>query len=192
KQQHWRESLRPARTTTSGLSGAPMSFVAAIQSGFRNYARFRGRASRSEFWWFSLFTLIVQLATSGSEVIGGLVSLALLLPGLAVHVRRLHDTDRRGWWVLWPALAFGTALGVFIVFAVSTAFDIINPDEWDPQTAFEGASGITLAIIGAALLAGIVTSVMNLVFLVQRSDVDANRFGPPPPPRSLPTGSVPA
>ncbi|MFM7391741.1 MAG: DUF805 domain-containing protein, partial [Actinomycetota bacterium] len=59
-----------------------MSFVAAIQSGFRNYARFRGRASRSEFWWFSLFTLIVQLATSGSEVIGGLVSLALLLPGL--------------------------------------------------------------------------------------------------------------
>ncbi|MFM8906545.1 MAG: DUF805 domain-containing protein, partial [Actinomycetota bacterium] len=120
-----------------------MSFVAAIQSGFRNYARFRGRASRSEFWWFSLFTLIVQLATSGFEVLGGLVSLALLLPGLAVHVRRLHDTDRRGWWVLWPALAFGTALGVFIVFAVSTAFDIINPDEWDPQTAFEGASGIT-------------------------------------------------
>jgi len=169
-----------------------MSFVAAIQSGFRNYARFRGRASRSEFWWFSLFTLIVQLATSGFEVIGGLVSLALLLPGLAVHVRRLHDTDRRGWWVLWPALAFGTALGVFIVFAISTAFDIINPDEWDPQTAFEGASGITLAIIGAALLAGIVTSVMNLVFLMQRSDVNANRFGPPPPPRSLPTGSVPA
>ncbi|MFM8956725.1 MAG: DUF805 domain-containing protein [Actinomycetota bacterium] len=169
-----------------------MSFVDAIKAGFRNYANFKGRASRSEFWWFSLFTLIVQLATSGSEVIGGLVSLALLLPGLAVHVRRLHDTDRRGWWVLWPALAFGTALGVFIVFAVSTAFDIINPDEWDPQTAFEGASGITLAIIGAALLAGIVTSVMNLVFLVQRSDVNANRFGPPPPPRSLPTGSVPA
>jgi len=163
-----------------------MSFVAAIQSGFRNYARFRGRASRSEFWWFSLFTLIVQRATSGFEVLGGLVSLALLLPGLAVHVRRLHDTDRRGWWVLWPALAFGTALGVFIVFAVSTAFDIINPDEWDPQTAFEGASGITLAIIGAALLAGIVTSVMNLVFLVQRSDVNANRFGPPPPPRVVP------
>ncbi|MFM8646109.1 MAG: DUF805 domain-containing protein [Actinomycetota bacterium] len=169
-----------------------MSFADAIKAGFRNYANFRGRASRSEFWWFSLFTLIVQLATSGSEVIGGLVSLALLLPGLAVHVRRLHDTDRRGWWVLWPALAFGTALGVFIVFVVSTAFDIINPDEWDPQTAFEGASGITLAIIGAALLAGIVTSVMNLVFLVQRSDVNANRFGPPPPPRSLPTGSVPA
>jgi len=163
-----------------------MSFVAAIQSGFRNYARFRGRASRSEFWWFTLFTLIVQLATSEFEVLNGLVSLALLLPGLAVHVRRLHDTDRRGWWVLWPALAFGIALGVFIVFAVSTAFDIIDPDEWDPQTVFEGASAVTLAIIGVALLAGIVTSVMNLVFLVQRSDVNANRFGPPPPPRVVP------
>jgi len=163
-----------------------MSFVAAIQSGFRNYARFRGRASRSEFWWFTLFTLIVQLGTSGFEVLNGLVSLALLLPGLAVHIRRLHDTDRRGWWVLWPVLAFGVALGVFIVFAVSAAFDIIDPDEWDPQTVFEGASAVTLAIIGVALLAGIVTSVMNLVFLVQRSDVNANRFGPPPPPRVVP------
>jgi len=163
-----------------------MSFVAAIQSGFRNYARFRGRASRSEFWWFTLFTLIVQLATSEFEVLNGLVSLALLLPGLAVHIRRLHDTDRRGWWVLWPVLAFGVALGVFIVFAVSAAFDIIDPDEWDPQTVFEGASAVTLAIIGVALLAGIVTSVMNLVFLVQRSDVNANRFGPPPPPRVVP------
>jgi len=165
-----------------------MSFVAAIQSGFRNYARFRGRASRSEFWWWTLFSFLAQAAAGTvAESIplshNELLPLALWTPGLAVHVRRLHDTDRRGWWVLWPALAFGIALGVFIVFAVSTAFDIINPDEWDPQTAFEGASGVTLAIIGAALLAGIVTSVMNLVFLVQCSDVNANRFGPPPPPR---------
>ncbi|MFM7526268.1 MAG: DUF805 domain-containing protein [Actinomycetota bacterium] len=169
-----------------------MSFVAAIQSGFRNYARFRGRASRSEFWWFSLFTLIVQLATSGFEVLGGLVSLALLLPGLAVHVRRLHDTDRRGWWVLWPALGFVFALVAFIMFAVSTAFDIVNPDEWDPQTAFDGASAWTIGLVGVGLLVSLVTGIMNLVFLMQRSDVNANRFGPPPPPRSLPTGSVPA
>ncbi|MFM8969804.1 MAG: DUF805 domain-containing protein [Actinomycetota bacterium] len=169
-----------------------MTFVAAIQSGFLNYARFRGRASRSEFWGFSLFTLIVQLATSGFEVLGGLVSLALLLPGLAVHVRRLHDTDRRGWWVLWPALGFAFALVAFIVFAVSTAFDIVNPDEWDPQTAFDGASAWTIGLVGVGLLVSLVTGIMNLVFLMQRSDLNANRFGPPPPPRSLPTGSVPA
>ena len=162
-----------------------VSFVAAITSGFRNYANFKGRASRSEFWWFSLFTLIVQLATSGFEVLGGLVSLALLLPGLAVHVRRLHDTDRRGWWVLWPALGFAFALVAFIVFAVSTAFDIINPDEWDPQTAFDGASAWTIGLVGVGLLVGLVTGIMNLVFLVKRSQPTENRFGPPPPPRTV-------
>ncbi|MFM8531362.1 MAG: DUF805 domain-containing protein, partial [Ilumatobacteraceae bacterium] len=106
--------------------------------------------------------------------------------------RRLHDTGRTGWWVLWPVVGFAFALAGFIVFAVSTAFDIVNPDEWDPQTAFEGASAWAIALVGVGLLAGVVTSIMNLVFLVQRGDANMNRFGPPPPPRSLPTGPVPA
>jgi len=167
-------------------------FVDAVKSGLRNYARFRGRSTRSEFWWFTLFTVIVQAATSGYDALNGIVSLALLLPSIAVHVRRLHDTGRTGWWVLWPVVGFAFALAGFIVFAVSTAFDIVNPDEWDPQTAFEGASAWAIGLVGIGLLAGVVTSIVNLVFLLQRGDANMNRFGPPPPPRSLPTGPVPA
>jgi uncharacterized membrane protein YhaH (DUF805 family) len=87
-----------------------MDFVGAIQSGFRNYVTFSGRASRSEFWYWTLFAVLVTSAggivdaalfrDSESGLAGPLVSLALFLPGLAVSARRLHDRDRTGWWLL--------------------------------------------------------------------------------------------
>jgi uncharacterized membrane protein YhaH (DUF805 family) len=87
-----------------------MNFGDAIQSGFRNYVNFRGRASRSEYWYWVLFAVIGGLVTiiadavifgaDGSPVLNTLFNLALLLPCFAVAVRRLHDTDRTGWWLL--------------------------------------------------------------------------------------------
>lgn len=81
------------------------------------YATFRGRASRSEYWWFTLAVMLVSVALSVIEVafmsgqtvdsipegngpLTMLFSLAILLPGMAVAVRRLHDTGRSGWWLL--------------------------------------------------------------------------------------------
>jgi uncharacterized membrane protein YhaH (DUF805 family) len=88
----------------------PMTFPEAIASGFRNYTTFAGRASRSEFWYWTLFVWLVSLATiildsamfpnvSGSPL-NGVWTLATFLPGLAMWVRRLHDIDRSGWWLL--------------------------------------------------------------------------------------------
>ena len=80
-----------------------MSLVAAIQSGFRNYVNFKGRAARSEYWWWALFTLVIQSAVSlAFSDLGDLISLAVLAPSIAVAIRRMHDTDRRGWWILVP------------------------------------------------------------------------------------------
>ena len=80
-----------------------MNFVDSIKSGFRNYATFSGRASRSEYWWWTLFTLLVTAAVSGlGDALSSLVSVALFLPSIAVGVRRMHDTDHRGWWVIVP------------------------------------------------------------------------------------------
>ena len=87
-----------------------MTFAGAVISVLRNYATFSGRARRSEFWWFFLFTALVRIATgivdvaANTVVVDGVVVLALLLPGLAVGVRRLHDTNRRGWWILISAI----------------------------------------------------------------------------------------
>ncbi len=85
-----------------------MTFQEAIKTCLNKYADFNGRASRSEFWWFVLFTVIVGfvigiigaiIGKTGSTILSGLVSLALLLPSLAVAVRRLHDVDKSGRWV---------------------------------------------------------------------------------------------
>lgn len=106
-----------------------MSFVVAIQSGFRNYVNFKGRATRSEYWWWALFTLVIEAASFIFAGLGDLISLAVLAPSIAVAIRRMHDTDHRGWWMLFP--------------------------------------------------------IVNLVFALRASDAGENRFGPPPPPRSL-------
>lgn len=101
-----------------------MGFMGAVRSGFSNYVTFSGRARRSEFWFWVLFVIILQIVGyvidgvidpssvttevgDGSFAVqstGGPVTiilmLAVLLPGLAMSVRRLHDTDRSGWWLL--------------------------------------------------------------------------------------------
>jgi len=71
------------------------------------YATFSGRARRKEFWYFVLFSFLVSLvlnaidlAIGTSGILGLIYSLAVLIPSLAVSVRRLHDTGRSGWWVL--------------------------------------------------------------------------------------------
>ena len=73
-----------------------VTFGEAIKVCFSKYATFEGRASRSEYWYFALFSFILGLI----PVVNYIAALALLIPGLAVAVRRLHDTGRSGWWYL--------------------------------------------------------------------------------------------
>jgi uncharacterized membrane protein YhaH (DUF805 family) len=71
-----------------------------------NYANFNGRASKAEYWWYYLAAMLLSMGTAVIDVILGtsfvnpMLSLALMLPGLAVNTRRLHDTNRSGWWIL--------------------------------------------------------------------------------------------
>ena len=87
-----------------------MSFATAIRTCFKKYATFTGVATRPEYWWFFLFDFLGGLvfALTGVVALRLVWALALLLPGLAVAVRRLHDTGRSAWWILtgliWPWL----------------------------------------------------------------------------------------
>ncbi len=74
---------------------------------FERYALFEGRAGRAEYWWFFLANFLISLVLQGLgrgasilAIVSLIYSLALLIPGLAVAVRRLHDTNKSGWWIL--------------------------------------------------------------------------------------------
>src|SRR3954452_13056500 len=100
--------------------GGPVSFADAVRTCFSKYIVFSGRARRSEFWWWVLFTFLLGIvasivdaiigtgSSSGAGLIQSLANLAVLLPSLAVGARRLHDTGRSGWWqLLWFVILIG-------------------------------------------------------------------------------------
>lgn len=90
-----------------------MTFQESIRTCFAKYVDFSGRASRSEYWWFALFILVVSLLLSMiSRPLSGLFTLAVLLPSFAAAARRLHDTGRSGWWQL---VAFVPVIGTIVL-----------------------------------------------------------------------------
>jgi uncharacterized membrane protein YhaH (DUF805 family) len=101
-----------------------MGFVEAISSCFNNYVGFEGRAPRSEYWFWVLFVVIVSAVLrgvghvlSGGVFLSGIFDLVVFLPGLAVAVRRMHDVDKSGWFLL---VGFIPVIGwlVLLYFAV--------------------------------------------------------------------------
>jgi uncharacterized membrane protein YhaH (DUF805 family) len=88
-----------------------------------NYLNFDGRARRAEFWWYALANLIISFVLSVIDaalglgggfggVLSGIYGLAVLLPGIAVGIRRLHDTSKSGWWLL---LVFIPLVGAIVL-----------------------------------------------------------------------------
>ena len=123
---------------------AQTGFVAAIKKGFKGYVVWNARSTRSEYWWWVLFTLIVGIVATiidtvvfGSESMGaGLLSIiatiALFLPGLSLIVRRLHDTDRSGWW-FWISLIPIVGGIILIVFMLLPSK--MGPTRWNSRVA---------------------------------------------------------
>ncbi len=161
-----------------------MNFLDSIKSGFRNYATFSGRAARSEFWWWWLFQVLVQLVFSSIDSnLGNVANVVLFVPSLAVSVRRVHDTNKSGWWVAWPWISLGVFFVAGLALLIDLGIDIANSVAWSSSDSLDGASGFVLFALVLAGLSMLVAFLVNLVFFLQKSDPTLNRFGPPPPPR---------
>ena len=165
-----------------------MNPIQAVASVFRNYANFGGRARRSEYWWFALFTVVFQAVLGFFPVFQGIYWLALLTPYFAVTVRRLHDTNRSARWLLLilPATAVWIAyLAIFMALSVIKVVNSVSPDliTCDPIGAgpfgplvfiLIGAGGILLAIVSFLL------AIPLIVVLIQAGTNAPNRYGPNP------------
>lgn len=120
-----------------------MSFGEAISDGFSKYATFSGRSSRSAYWWWTLFYILVFI---GASIIDAVISvpvfsvltwLALIIPNFAVFIRRLHDVDHSGWWIL---IGFIPLVGA-IVLLVFTCTDSGPPNKYGEGP--DGKTGMT-------------------------------------------------
>jgi uncharacterized membrane protein YhaH (DUF805 family) len=103
-----------------------MTFEESVEHVFSNYFNAKGRASRSEYWWWYLFTILASIAVSllgvildyftGIEFLSTILtwglSILILIPNICVQIRRYHDINRSGWWILCPIVNM-----VFLFFA---------------------------------------------------------------------------
>ena len=108
--------------TSTGRPAHMMGFGDAVRNALmNNYVNFNGRASRSEYWWFVLFTIIVNFIATAfpSDITPNptsiIVSLAIFLPSLGVIVRRLHDLGKSGWWILLAIIPIVNFIGIFVI-----------------------------------------------------------------------------
>jgi uncharacterized membrane protein YhaH (DUF805 family) len=138
-----------------------MDFGQAITAGFSNYANFHDRASRSEYWYWALFVLLGTIGAYAIDAaatiffIGskGLVAsqwgghifnfgLVVLTPGIAIGVRRLHDLDRSGWWLL---LMFIPLIGAIILLIWHCTKGTDGPNRFGPDPLASSALSAALA-----------------------------------------------
>ena len=109
----------------------------------RKYGVFGGRARRKEYWYFVLFNIIISIvlsiidvvtgsfsAEAGIGLLGGIYALALLIPAVAVTVRRLHDTDHSAWWFL---MALVPIIGAVVLFVFAVQDSNAGENKYGPS-----------------------------------------------------------
>ena len=141
----------------------------------QRYVQFSGRAPRAEYWWWVVAVTILNFVTSFIDQaltgpiygdlgpLGLIQAVALIVPGSAVIIRRLHDTNHSGWWFVLNLWSFGFLLGGSVRSTITTIFERVPTG------------------VGFALILGFLASVLVLlVFMVTRGTEGVNRYGPDP------------
>lgn len=189
------------------MSNVPLMFQPLVK-----YVDFQGRARRSEFWLWVLFRIIVgavlgtasiSILMSGinfqnpdpSQIMGRyfsvmpimqLVNLGLLLPTIAVAVRRLHDINRTGWWVIMPVVVAFAGMILFFIFFGTQMFSLIGHEgSMSDKDSMQFVFGMLGSLFLCLFLPILIAEIVMLVFYVTDGTPTANRFGPDPKGRGI-------
>jgi uncharacterized membrane protein YhaH (DUF805 family) len=150
-----------------------MNGIFWLAQAFRRSFDYSGRSRRMEYWSYALFTFVLQWLVGGAEDVLGLRSggrggpiqplllLALVIPGLAVSVRRLHDINRTGWWLIMPFAP--------ILFWIAALLGRFN----------------ALGLFRVVMVAMLVAPLALLAMMCVPGTKGANRYGPDPKDRDL-------
>ncbi len=187
------------------MSNVPLMFQPLVK-----YADFNGRSRRSEFWLWVLFRIIVGMALGGVTMfmIGSsihlvenqpelffqrymtampiiqLVNLALLLPSLAVGVRRLHDINRSGWWIIMPVVVMIVGFILFFIIFGASLFQMIGASDGGNNITEAQGMEIAMKLFGSIalciVLPMLISQIVMLIFYVTDGTPGPNRFGPDP------------
>ena len=153
-----------------------MGFGEAIKTCFRKYFVFSGRAQRSEYWYFMLFTVLADFVLSLADLaifgidtnvdfapLSDVFSLVVMIPSISACCRRLHDIGRSGWWQILPAAG--------LIAMIPAIFPALNGDF---------SSGILIGSLGIGALMCFALIILLIVWLCTDSDHGPNRFGDSP------------
>ena len=188
-----------------------MSFAGAISAGFKNYVNFKGKATRTEFWYWVLFTVLVSLVLTTLESwlwpapmqsmdwmqdlqatlaqptpLTNIASLALLIPNLSVTARRFHDAGFSAKWLLIQLVPF--AYGVFATVGVVTV--ISNAPSGQLLTTEQLMSVIFLVIPIFGLFLAVFVVFLVMALRPSKSFYDGNRYVDPEPLSSMDEGTT--
>ena len=188
-----------------------MSFLGAIRAGFKNYVNFKGRASRSEFWYWVLFTVLLSMVVSTVESViwpaptaspdwmqnleltlsqptplSNVLSLALIIPNLSVAARRFHDGGYSAKWLLIQLVPIG--YGIFATVGVVTVLS--NAPSGQMLNTEELMSLIFLVVPIFGLLFATFVVFLILALRPTKSFYDGNRYVEPEPLDSMDEGTT--
>ena len=180
-----------------------ITFPNAVKTCLRKYGDFSGRATRAEYWWWSLAVLIGSVIFSAVDrsiasfsgpgwdytPFATIFSLAIILPELAVTARRLHDIGKSGWWQLVWYAALPVAFITFVI-GVILAIVLGSPEgswefeglDWKANDiSLSAAGGLALLLgVGIAFLIGLGVFIWWLVWMISQGQTGSNRHGPDP------------
>lgn len=161
----------PATNRSRPVRPPALTFGQAISNVVSNYGVFRGRAQRSEFWWFALFQGgVILLASVIHPAVLAVVFVVLILPFLAVSVRRMHDIGRSGAWVFWLQIAPVSVLLFGLLLMGAEAM----------------MAGLAILVIGQ--IVELVCGIIALVLFALPGSTERNAYGPPPAPARINSG----
>lgn len=168
--------------STIGVAGGLSASTDTTVAGFdwqKLFLSFEGRTRRTHFWIGWLILLGVGVVAGWLPIIGGLISLALIWPNLAISVKRLHDMGQTGWLIAipWASAIIFFIVGIVMVGMAAVASGMTSYD-------FDNDPAAVLALIGPGMIAFTLSAIVPLIFLLWIGLVEGqkgdNRFGPNP------------